>query len=322
MNRDARILLVDDSEDSRLISLAALEDGAFGRIDAAPSAHDAYRLLDLDGDAEVPPSHDVILLDIVMPDIDGVEACARIRASRRYRDVPILMVSGQQDLETLNQAFVAGADDYVTKPIDPVEMIARVRSALRLKRERERRQARESELRARARQALTDSGGYGVDGESGLPDPGAMDLHLRAAADGETGTALLLVAIDRFAALRTEVGDAAAAGLSHRVARELARLPAPLGVTLGAYGDGLFLCVAPGQPADTLDSLAQAAHARLAAVALPHGGSADHDQVQLTSVTGEAAGERLLALPARMIAIVEQAMRDGGNQMIRIGEKP
>ena len=87
-----------------------------------------------------------MLLDIVMPEMDGVEACARIRNDPRYADLPIIMVTSLDDMNSLANAFVAGATDYVTKPVNRVELVARVRAALRLKQELDRRQAREREL--------------------------------------------------------------------------------------------------------------------------------------------------------------------------------
>src|SRR5580704_17749673 len=78
--------------------------------------------------------------------MDGVEVCARIRNHQRYADLPIIMVTSVDDMDTLSNAFVAGANDYVTKPVNRMELIARVRAALRLKAELDRRQAREREL--------------------------------------------------------------------------------------------------------------------------------------------------------------------------------
>jgi DNA-binding response OmpR family regulator len=76
---------------------------------------------------------DLILLDIVMPEIDSVEARGRLRSDPRYAECPIVMVTSLDDVESLSNAFVAGAADDVTKPGDRVERIARVRAALKLR---------------------------------------------------------------------------------------------------------------------------------------------------------------------------------------------
>jgi len=85
-------------------------------------------------------------MDIMMPDMDGVEACRRIKADRRYRDLPILMVTAMKAGAFLETAFAAGAVDYVTKPINRLELLTRITSALKLKREMDQRKAREEML--------------------------------------------------------------------------------------------------------------------------------------------------------------------------------
>lgn len=320
MTQVAHILLVDDSEDAREIALAALAEGEFDVVKAAASAEQAYELLGLDGDPDEPPAYDLVLLDIVMPGVDGVEACARIRSSRRYRDIPILMVSGQSDVEVLNQAFVAGANDYVTKPINPIELLARVRSSLRFKREIDRRHAREAELRAQA-SGKAPAKTYRIDEAIGLPDREAVDAHIRAAADGGLGTALLLLTVDSLVAYRAENGPVAAEQLLRRLGREFGMLNAPLAATLGYFGDGQFLVVAPGTTGALLHAMAEDAHRRLAALQLAHGSSPDHDHVRVSTVVGEARAEALLRLPSHMIASGEEAMRNGGNQAISIGSE-
>ena len=85
-------------------------------------------------------------MDIMMPDMDGVEACRRIKADRRYRDLPILMVTAMKAGAFLETAFAAGAVDYVTKPINRLELLTRIGSALKLKREMDQRKAREEML--------------------------------------------------------------------------------------------------------------------------------------------------------------------------------
>jgi PleD family two-component response regulator len=88
----------------------------------------------------------VILLDIVMPDMDGIQACARIRRDPRYAEIPIVMATAIDDLESVDNAFQCGATDYLTKPLKAVDLLACVRSNLKLKAERDMRNAREREL--------------------------------------------------------------------------------------------------------------------------------------------------------------------------------
>lgn len=89
---------------------------------------------------------DLILMDVVMPEMNGVEATRRIKELESAKDTPIIMVTSLGDMQTLQSAFDAGAVDYVTKPIEPVELMARIRSALRLKTEMDARKKREEEL--------------------------------------------------------------------------------------------------------------------------------------------------------------------------------
>ena len=107
----------------------------------AESAQEAFEKLGLDSPGARTPDVDLILMDISMPEVDGVEACRRIKASPRLRDIPIIMVTGNSDARDLESAFAAGAVDYITKPPQRVEMLARVGSALDGKREMDRRKS-------------------------------------------------------------------------------------------------------------------------------------------------------------------------------------
>ncbi len=81
-----------------------------------------------------------------MPEMDGIQACHQIKSNPRFLDVPIIMVTAEESTDSLKEAFEAGAIDYVNKPVNRVELAARVKSALRLKHETDRRKAREFEL--------------------------------------------------------------------------------------------------------------------------------------------------------------------------------
>ena len=76
---------------------------------------------------------DLILLDVMMPGIDGVEACRQIKADPKWRAIPIIMVTALSSKSDLSNCIVAGADDFISKPVNAVELRARIRSMLRIK---------------------------------------------------------------------------------------------------------------------------------------------------------------------------------------------
>jgi DNA-binding response OmpR family regulator len=86
-------------------------------------------------------------MDVVMPEVDGVTACRQIKQTEHLRDIPVIMVTGTNDLSNLKEAFSAGAMDYINKPVNATELLARVASALTLKKEMDCRKEREAELR-------------------------------------------------------------------------------------------------------------------------------------------------------------------------------
>jgi adenylate cyclase len=137
------ILLIDDSAMQRLGLAKILEREGYHRLLHANSASAALELLSTES-----KGIDLILSDLKMPDVDGIETCKRIKAISEWRDIPIIMVTSSDDMADLQAAFEAGAMDYITKPPNKVEILVRVRSALKLKQEMDRRKAREAELRA------------------------------------------------------------------------------------------------------------------------------------------------------------------------------
>jgi two-component system KDP operon response regulator KdpE len=120
MTRASRILLVDD-ELSIQRTVAPLLRSRGYEVEGAVTGSEAMAAID----AQLP---DVVILDLGLPDVDGLEICARIRAQS---DVPIIVLSARGAEAQKVAALDQGADDYVTKPFGPEELLARVRAALR-----------------------------------------------------------------------------------------------------------------------------------------------------------------------------------------------
>jgi len=141
-----KILLVDDSPDARLLLHKILRQAGYRDTLSASSAHDAFKHLDLEHAGAGAKEIDLIMMDVRMPEIDGVEACRRIKEVEALRDIPIIMITVRSQQEVLRAAFEAGAMDYIKKPFEEVELLARVKAALRLKQEIDARKNWEREL--------------------------------------------------------------------------------------------------------------------------------------------------------------------------------
>ena len=140
------ILIVDDSPDQQALLRAILNKAGHKDLVSADGATSAGEVLNLNGDS--PTEHiDLILMDVLMPGQDGVETCRQIKRCAHLQDIPVIMVTAKSDLSNLQDAFAAGAMDFISKPVSSIELLARVSSALLLKQEMDRRKNRELELR-------------------------------------------------------------------------------------------------------------------------------------------------------------------------------
>ena len=130
------LLIVDDNASARETLVAMLENENY-QLELAQDGNQALQIL-----SQLQP--DLILLDVMMPGMDGFEVCRRIRATPQLAEVPIIMLTALDDRASLLQGIESGADDFLSKPVDRYELIARVRTITRLNRYRTLQEQREN----------------------------------------------------------------------------------------------------------------------------------------------------------------------------------
>ncbi|HPZ09084.1 MAG TPA: response regulator [Candidatus Eremiobacteraeota bacterium] len=118
------ILVIDDDEIIRKLIKFTLEKRDYKVI----TAEDA-----LEGICKLELNPDLIILDIVMPEIDGYEVLNLIKKDSQFKDIPVIMLTSKHDINHMLKAFSCGAEDYLAKPFEIDELIARIRNLLRIK---------------------------------------------------------------------------------------------------------------------------------------------------------------------------------------------
>jgi adenylate cyclase len=136
----SHILIVDDTQTTReLLSRRLSRDGH--NIKEASNGRSALELITSE-------SFDLVLLDMMMPDISGYEVLTQLKADRRFRHIPVIVISALDQTDSIVRCIEAGAEDYLSKPFDPVLLRARIGASLEKKRLRDREQAAIAELMA------------------------------------------------------------------------------------------------------------------------------------------------------------------------------
>jgi len=288
------IVIVDDTNFSLEVIKAFLIKAGYSDVIAVRSAKELYQLVDGYSDRGI-VDIDLILLDIIMPDVDGIEACKNVKKREWLADVPVIMVTATTEKENLQLAFSAGAMDFIKKPLDRVELLARVRSALTLKHETSRRKARETELLEVTRQLQAANERLQnlsfLDGLTGIANRRHFDQELlqesRRAEREKTPLSLIILDIDYFKAFNDTYGHLKGDDCLKTVASTLKKTLKRGGDFSARYGGEEFAVVLPNTDDVGAAMIAEELRASIERAGVAHLNSlcADYVTVSLGIVT-------------------------------------
>jgi len=126
MMSDAKVLVVDDIESNRFILVSHLNMQGIHNIFQAENGREALEKLSTN---EI----DLVLLDVMMPDVDGYEVLERMKADENLRDIPVIMITAVDDMDSTVKCIELGAEDYLSKPFNAVLLRARISACLEKK---------------------------------------------------------------------------------------------------------------------------------------------------------------------------------------------
>lgn len=272
------VMVVDDSRLARESLARILEEAGYPAPMAVASGSEALERLVMVSYNGSPPDVDLIITDIVMEGMSGIEVCLRVKRDVRLADIPVIMITAKEDMVSLREAFAAGANDYLTKPINKIEMLARVRSALALKMETDRRRAREAKLRRLAIRLATLNrklrAWSNQDGLTGVANRRFWNDLLerewsRALRHGRS-LAVIMVDIDHFKAYNDHLGHLAGDDCLRQVARALAGGVRRGSDLLARFGGEEFCALLPETSAQEALSLAEMLRKAVEGLGLAH----------------------------------------------------
>ena len=288
-----RILIVDDVPENIEVLGEILTDNF--DLQCAFSGPEALELA-----AELP---DLILLDVLMPGMDGFEVCACLKATAATAEIPVIFITAKNDPEAEMAAFAAGAVDFITKPVNPVTARARIQTHLTLKRQKDL-------LRAQAM----------VDGLTGIANRRFFDERLLAewghVQRHQRSLAILMIDIDHFKGYNDHYGHQAGDNCLRRVATTLNASMQRAHDLAARYGGEEFICMLPECDLQGAITKAEALRAAVAALEIPHAASPTGDRLTLsigvaaTIPPSQASPDTLVAAADAQLYLAKQAGRN------------
>ncbi|WP_046022383.1 diguanylate cyclase domain-containing protein [Magnetospira sp. QH-2] len=293
------VLIVDDEKIIRDM-LADLLD-PYCEIMVARTGEQALKA----ANATQPP--DLVLLDVIMPDMDGYEVCKRLKADPITHEIPVIFITGLTDVKEETKGFDLGAVDYIGKPISPPVVIARVRTHLRLK--------RQSNLIKQ----------WAVrDGLTGIPNRRAFDegseREWARATRAKCPLSLVMIDVDLFKPFNDNYGHGAGDECLIKVAKAMADCIHRPGDSLARYGGEEFVAILNDTNVEGAEVMGQNFRRAVAALNIPHAHSPAADHVTI-SVGGATCVPTDRTTPEALLKAADKMLyeaKDGGRDRVMV----
>ena len=265
------ILIVDDSKSSQTLLQGLLKRAGFNDLVIASSAKNAYEVLGINDSKNINNNINLILMDNYMPDIDGIEATSHIMGSKYFKDIPLIMITASDDVKVLQAAFDAGAVDFIKKPFTKVELVARVKSSLKLKFESDgRKEALEKLEEANKKLQLLSS----LDGLTGIANrrhfDDFLDREWRRSVREKSPLSLIFMDLDYFKKYNDGYGHLAGDECLKKVANKASEMMSRPGDLAARYGGEEFVIVLGSTETKTAEDLAEKVRSGIEEMKLPH----------------------------------------------------
>lgn len=314
-----KLMIVDDSPPFLQALGAILKAAGYTDLILMESASAAFSFLKTAVHNPVATPVDLILMDINMPEMNGIDAVRAIKSDAHLQDIPIVMVSVLDDEEGIEEAFSAGAIDYISKPIKKLELKARVRSVLRMKEEMDSRKKNQMELEEANRMLRRLST---MDGLTGVANRRFFDEYFlrewRRCMREQIPISLIMIDIDHFKSYNDHYGHLGGDDCLRQVSATLEMSLRRPGDFLARYGGEEFAALLPGTKASGAVHVANTMIRQLAEKRLPHLASAVSDCVTVSlgvaSLVPDTAKQ-----PEALVSAADQALysakKAGRNQV-------
>jgi diguanylate cyclase (GGDEF)-like protein len=321
--RNSTILIIDDNPTSLAVTATYLEESGFIVLVAKDGESGLKQ-------AKYNPPH-LILLDVVMPGIDGFETCRRLKHYDTTKDVPVIFMTGLTDTEDKVKGFEVGAVDYVTKPIQRGELLARINTHLRMQALTQQLQRKNLELQQQAFELKVAKEmaecAYiqlqrlaGLDGLTQIANRRRFDEHLsqewRRMVRDQTPISLILCDIDYFKPFNDYYGHQAGDNCLRQVAQTIDRLVKRPADLAARYGGEEFAVTLPNTGVEGAVQIAELIRFEIEQLKIPHHRSDVSSYVTLSlgissQVPGyESRSESLIAAADKALYTAKQQGRD------------